>query len=319
MKKVLKVLAWLVGIIVLLIIAAVAFFSFKPLPTYEVNAPDLQVDIDSASVARGAYLASMSCALCHKGEDGKLSGRLLEDGAFGVVHSTNITQDENAGIASYSDGELAFLLRTGIRKDGKMTNPMMNRYPNMSDEDLQDIIAFLRSEESIVQASDNVEPASKPSLLAKILMTLAIKPLPYPDEAKTAPPTSDQVAHGKYVSTALINCFHCHSATFEEANDLVPEESVGYFGGGNKVIDVWGDDGTVLSSNITAHPDFGIGNWTAAEFEQAVRFGQGKDGVALSSAMPTFSPMSSEDVQAIFAYLQTIPIIDNDISTMTVE
>ncbi|MCB0565707.1 MAG: hypothetical protein KDD01_15155 [Phaeodactylibacter sp.] len=61
------------------------------------------------------------------------------------------------------------------------------------------------------------------------------------------------------------------------------------------------------SANLTAHPEHGVGGWTEKQFIQAVRFGQSKDGMGCSTAMPKFTSMAGEDVSAILAYLQTAP------------
>jgi cytochrome c1 len=108
----------------------------------------------------------------------------------------------------------------------------------------------------------------------------------------------------------VFDCFKCHSASFETNNDLEPSLSKGYYGGGNPIA---GYDGQItLSANLTPHPEYGLGNWTLAEFSRAVRSGQRPDGTALSDAMPPFASFSEEEVAAIWAFLQTVPVLDND-------
>jgi mono/diheme cytochrome c family protein len=178
------------------------------------------------------------------------------------------------------------------------------------------VIAYLKSDARLVAPSDEQQPPIQPTLLGKILMNLAVKPLTYPNEPISAPPTSDQVAHGKYMSTAVIHCYHCHSAGYELVNDLSPEASQGFMGGGTPAENMVEHGEKVLSSNITPHPEYGIGNWTADQFAKAVRYGQSADGQSLSPAMPRFTNMSEEDAKAIFAYLQTIPALENDIQAL---
>lgn len=51
-------------------------------------------------------------------ETGKVTGRFLQEtpAEFGQIYSRNITSHPEKGIGSWTDGELAFLLRTGIRR-----------------------------------------------------------------------------------------------------------------------------------------------------------------------------------------------------------
>ena len=60
---------------------------------------------------------------------------------FGVIYSKNITKDPEHGIGKWTDGELLYLLRTGIKPDGRFL-PVMAKLQKMSDEDIQSIVAF---------------------------------------------------------------------------------------------------------------------------------------------------------------------------------
>lgn len=312
MKKALKIFGILIGIVVLLIVGVAAFFNFRGVPTYEVKAPDLTVEPDSARIARGEYLASQTCTVCHMGEDGKLSGGLMEkDEDFGTWYAGNITQHPESSLAPYSDGELAYLLRTGLKRNGKVA-PFMMHFNYLSDEDLYSIIAYLRSDNRLVQPSAIVQPPNEPTLLSKIVMSMAFKPLPYSEEAISAPSEDDKVAYGKYLATAAFQCYACHSASFETNDPGNPENSVGFFAGGNPIAETPGSETIVYSANLTMHPEHGLGQWTEEQFAQAVRFGQHPDGPGLSPRMPKYTLLTDEDVSAIWSYLQTIPVSDNN-------
>ncbi|WP_156116531.1 cytochrome c [Massilia sp. 9096] len=62
--------------------------------------------------------------------------------------------------------------------------------------------------------------------------------------------------------------------------------------------------GTVYSSNITPDKAHGIGDYTLADFDQALRHGVRKDGVSLYPAMPypSYAKLQPADVQALYAY-----------------
>lgn len=215
------------------------------------------------------------------------------------------------GIADYTDGEIAYLLRTGIRKDGQYVPPWMPKFPNLSDEDIYGIIAFLRSDNPMVQASDNTPPPIRPNFLAKMLARFVLKPFPYPDHSIVAPSKSDKVAYGRYVATAKFDCYSCHSASFQKVNIMYPEKSAGYFGGGNKLYDK--DLNPVFSANLTMDPETGLGKWTEEQFIRAVKYGQRPDNTPIRYPMVPFALLTDEGVSDIWAYLKTIPVIHNKV------
>jgi mono/diheme cytochrome c family protein len=69
--------------------------------------------------------------------------------------------------------------------------------------------------------------------------------------------------------------------------------------------------GTVYSPNITPDPESGIGGWSEAEFERALRKGIGRHGEHLYPVFPYpyFTKISDADVAALFAYLRAIPAV----------
>ena len=157
------------------------------------------------------------------------------ESAFGEMWSANITNHPDA-LGKYTDGEIAYLLRTGIQKDGRL-NPFM-LFPNLTDEDLGAVIAYLRSDNASTTPSPVKQKSPDYSFLAKALFKLgAIKPFPYEGEPIVAPPKNDKVAYGKYLATSVFVCAECHSQSFETFDYADPEKSPGFFGGGNPVED----------------------------------------------------------------------------------
>ncbi|MDF3885363.1 c-type cytochrome [Cupriavidus basilensis] len=63
--------------------------------------------------------------------------------------------------------------------------------------------------------------------------------------------------------------------------------------------------GTIYSTNITPDVETGIGNWSYAAFERAMRQGIHRDGRHLYPAFPytAFAKVSDGDLQALYAYL----------------
>ncbi len=215
MKKLLKILGAILASLTLIVAALVLYINFKSLPTYENHAPDLTVKLDSSSIAEGQKIATMLCAHCHSSKDGKLGGGLMEKSALGDIYAPNITQHPKYGITDYTDGELAYLLRTGIRNNGEYAPPWMTKLPHLSDQDIHNIIAFLRSDHPMVEASENNPPATEYSFLGKFLLTIGIaQPLPYPNKEIKAPSPQNKVAFGKYLAVAKYDCFRKVSRKF---------------------------------------------------------------------------------------------------------
>ncbi|MCF8245860.1 MAG: cytochrome c [Saprospiraceae bacterium] len=316
MKKVLKIVGWALAVVAILLAIAAAAIHFGGIPSYEVKAPDLQVQGDSAMVAEGKRHASMVCNQCHMAENGKLEGQYMKDlpEMFGKVWTANITKDPEYGAGRYSDGEIAFLLRTGIKRDGRYAPPWMPKFPHLSDHDLHSVIAYLRSNEPETEASQKVHPASQPSFFTKFLCRVAFKPLPFPSAPIVAPPITDKVAYGKYLSTAKVDCYGCHSTSFETMNMMEPDKTPGYFSGGNPMPDL--DGNIVFTRNLTPDKETGIGNWTEEQFVKAVKFGQRPNGQIIRYPMVPHGALSDEEVSTIWAYLQTIPAIKNDVDKL---
>lgn len=69
--------------------------------------------------------------------------------------------------------------------------------------------------------------------------------------------------------------------------------------------------GTIYSSNITPDPDTGIGRWSEAAFNRAMRAGVSRDGSHLYPAFPFdhFTRVSDADNKALYAFLMTRPAV----------
>lgn len=313
MKKALKIFGILFAAVAAIIALVAAWVQLTPMPTYEVKPPQVVIPTDSATLERGKKVAELVCAHCHLGEDGKMSGRLFSQASdpFGEMWASNITQHPTKGaMGRYSDGELAYLIRTGVNREGRVVGYMMC-HTQMSDEDLGAVIAYLRSDAPMMQPSEAEHPAPEylNSFMARALIKFGVfKPLPYDGQPKSAPSMTDQVAYGRYLATDIYECGVCHSASFETFDMITPEKSPNFMGGGNPVPDH--DFNLAASANITPSKDYGIGAWTKEQFSAAVRTGQRPDGTILKPNMPRFAPLNEQEIDAIWAYIQTVPVID---------
>jgi alcohol dehydrogenase (quinone), cytochrome c subunit len=97
------------------------------------------------------------------------------------------------------------------------------------------------------------------------------------------------VARGAYLAKAG-DCVACHSAPKGKP-----------FAGG---LPMSTPMGKIYATNITPDPDTGIGTWSEADFDKALREGVSKDGHNLYPAMPytSYAKVRDDDVKALYAY-----------------
>ncbi|MEI8170835.1 MAG: cytochrome c, partial [Rhodoferax sp.] len=104
-------------------------------------------------------------------------------------------------------------------------------------------------------------------------------------------PSADLLKRGEYVSR-LGDCIACHTAAGGKP-----------MAGGLALSTPFG---MIYSTNITPDASTGIGNYSFAQFDQAMRKGVAADGHNLYPAMPfpSYAKLTSDDMQALFAYLK---------------
>jgi mono/diheme cytochrome c family protein len=70
--------------------------------------------------------------------------------------------------------------------------------------------------------------------------------------------------------------------------------------------------GAFVAPNVSSHPDDGIGDWTAAEFANAMLRGVSPDGRHYYPSFPytSFTRMETADVADLWAFLQTLPAVE---------
>ena len=311
MKKALKVVAYILAAVVVVLGSAALYISMMGIPTYQPGSVPLVAERTPERLARGKQLVALLCQDCHtSSETQAMTGQRMSDvpPEFGVIYSANITQDRTYGIGSWTDGQLAYFLRTGVLKDGRYVPPVMPKYPNMSDEDILSIIAFLRSDDRRVLPLPVADSACRYTFLVKVLTRVAFAPYPYPVAAIAGPDTTNTVAWGKYL-VANCGCYSCHSADFTKLDEFTPEKSEGYMGGGNHLFDINGVE--VFVPNLTPDHSTGIGNWTREQFTFALLDGFRPDGTVLRAPMPFWGQLREAEAGAMYDYLRTLPVISN--------
>lgn len=262
----------------------------------------------AALLARGKYLVygPSHCFNCHgdpdwsnngmvrRGTEGQ--GRVLTPDETLValpyrVVAPNLTPDRETGAGTWTDEQFKRALRQGIGHDGRTLFPAMP-YANfhyLSDEDIESIIAYLRSLPPIHH------PLPKTSLPPQVAATL--KPLP-PQPSDYKPDLSTPVARGAYVAH-FGNCSACHTPQDEHGQ---PIQSL-YLSGGRWFVRPFG---RFASANITPDPS-GIAYYTREDFIRVIRTGR-VGARELKPLMPWvwIRNLNNNDLSDLFAYLRSI-------------
>ncbi|MFL5333998.1 MAG: c-type cytochrome [Geminicoccaceae bacterium] len=117
--------------------------------------------------------------------------------------------------------------------------------------------------------------------------------------ALVAAPAAARADDGELARGELIfhigGCTNCHTA-----------KNGALLAGGDAIASPYGN---FYAPNITPDPETGIGGWTQAQFDQAMREGRDPDGWPLYPAFPymSYTHLTDEDLAALKTYLDTLP------------
>lgn len=314
-----RILKWLVSIIVVVVGGGLAFLALRPVNMRA--APAMTVERTPERVARGKHLFGVcGCIACHSAldetrfgfpplENGLAKGRSIPE-LPGTIAAPNLTSDPETGAARYTDGQLIRAIREGIGHDDRVLFPMMpySEYRAMSDEDVQSVVAYIRT----------LPPIRNPLPPSKVMfpVNLFIKSLPQTVESVPSVDRSNPQKYGEYI-TKVNGCYFCHTPF--EKNELITGKALS----GGHVFEI-GKDARVVTANLTPDTETGLGKWTEqqfldkfAEYKDYAANGPPKIDLPHNTVMPwlQLSATPAEDLKAIFAYLRSVPAIHNAVVT----
>jgi mono/diheme cytochrome c family protein len=244
---------------------------------YEVPRVALSIPIDAESIAEGRRLAVVRGCFggCH-GKDGE-GEVLFDEPLIARLVAPNLT----AAVRTYSDAQLAAIIRAGIRPDGHSVFVMPSRaFAGLTDEDLGRILAFLRSvpERSGPGPSISLGPLGRIGVATGKFKTegqLIAETVPPPEVAGEEP------AFGRYLARTI--CAHCHGT------------------------DLRGDSNPSFTSPtlrvVAAYP--------AEAFTQLLRTGVALGGREVKTmgavAREETSQLNDVEIAALYSYLHAMP------------
>ncbi|MGA9120108.1 MAG: c-type cytochrome [Bacteroidota bacterium] len=241
-----------------------------------------------ASIAAGKLVYDkLQCADCH-GTDGAGSGAVahdFQDDLGNPISAANLTEPWTFHGGSKA-GDVYMRFRTGL--DG---TPMPSYVGSASDQEMWDLANYVSSiGRTPVWSMNEAELSSyyvKKSGIAK----------------------SDPIHWGKYLVDGL-GCAHCHTP-FDEKGEYYAQLK---FAGGQE----WslGPYGKIVSYNLTSDSTTGLGGWSDDQIKLVLKKGTRRDGSRmLPFPMPwtAYSALEEKDLDAIIAYLRSIPPVSNPI------
>jgi hypothetical protein len=137
------------------------------------------------------------------------------------------------------------------------------------------------------------------------------KPAVAPPLAIRVEMTPERIERGRFLFQKMADCEGCHSE--RDFTRFGGPVTPGGLGKGFVFPAELGLPGTVVAPNLTPDMETGLGQWTDGEKIRAIREGISRDGRVLFPMMPYtyFRRMSDEDVQAVVAYLNSLPPVRN--------
>jgi mono/diheme cytochrome c family protein len=256
---------------------------------YDAPLREVPVASDSATLARGAHLATAvgKCVDCHSADfGGKV---IIDDPALGRIGASNLTSGRGGVLQHYTNAQLARAIRHGITRDGRGALIMpSDDWVTLADEDVGAIISYIRSLPAVDReiASTLLRPIGRTLLAVGQLPIIPAARIDHSIRASAVMPVDSSVAYGKYMAD-VGGCTGCHGPGLS----------------GGKIPGTPPD--FKPASNLT--PD-GIGRLTDAQLESVLRTGRRPDDSEVDAFMPWryTALLTPVEMRALIKYLRTV-------------
>jgi mono/diheme cytochrome c family protein len=249
---------------------------------------DLSAAALTRAIARGEHLVKtrVACDGCHGPDFGGKT--IIDQTLVGYWAAPNLTTGNGSVTKGFSPADWDRAVRHGVRHTGESSSMPTDDFVNLSDHELSDIIAYIRSRPPV----DRVISPVRVGPLFAFVVAFGSDSLPAfrTDHQKPHPLEPPVEAASVELGAHIVQvCRGCHGSNLS----------------GGKVA---GDPNMPIVGNITPH-ETGLKGWTEADFLRALREGKRKDGTDLKPEMPwkVYGQMNDVELKAIWAYLQTVP------------
>ncbi len=256
------------------------------------GAVDLEAIALERAIARGKHLVESRfiCIECHGADFG--GGVMVDDPAMGSLLGPNLTSGAGSITTGYSMTDWDRIVRHGIRRDGRPAVMPSEDFVGMSDRELSDIVAYVRSRPPV----DRAVPRSTLGPIGKLLLAtgkwhLSVDMLDdhHASHRREPPETGETVEFGAHLARV---CTGCHRENFE----------------GGRIAQ--GPPSWAPAKNLTPHAE-GLAGWSYEQFEAVMREGRLPDGSSVKEPMTLLTPygkrMTQTELRALFRYLTSLP------------
>ncbi|MDH5276535.1 MAG: cytochrome c [Gammaproteobacteria bacterium] len=259
----------------------------------------------ATSIERGRYLVHAGgCLTCHTADRPDAiplaGGRALKT-SFGTFYAPNLTPDPETGLGRWTAADVSRALREGVAPDGSYYYPVFPypSYTGLTDNDVTDITAYLRSLAPVRQATPEHE---LPWYLASRLVMFGWNVLNFRAQRFMADTSRDDAWNrGAYLVRHLGHCGECHT----------PRNALGGLDRDRELAgNPAGADGKAVP-DITQDPDTGIGRWSTDDIVFLLETGLLPDGDFAGSLMSAViddntGKLTAADRLAIASYLKSV-------------
>ncbi|MFT3922213.1 MAG: c-type cytochrome [Myxococcales bacterium] len=257
-------------------------------PLAGVDLPGIALE---RAIARGKHLveARYACGACHGANFA--GGVMIDNGAIGTIRGANLTSGKGGLPANYAVADWDRIVRHGIKPDGSPAVMPSEDFFAMTDQELSDVIAYLRSQPSV----DAEVPKPTFGPVGTVLLAVGKFPLAayklgdhQRPHAKQAPDAANTPEFGAHLAAI---CTGCHRENLAGGPML------------------FGPPDWPAAANLTHH-EAGLSSWSFDDFERALVHGKSKDGRALrppmSEVVPATRAMTATERKALWTYLASV-------------
>ena len=294
---------YLLGLLLLAIVAAVAIWLFIANRNPDLDQPSTPPADAAQQIARGEYLARIgNCMSCHTARGGHpyAGGRAVPT-PFGDIYASNLTPDKQTGIGDWNSDDFWRAMHNGRSKDGSLLYPAFpyTSFTKVTRADSDAIFAWLQTLPSVNQ--ENRPPELRSPYENRWLLyawrALYFRPGQYAND------DSRSVAwnRGAYLAQGLGHCAACHSTR----NNFGGIDEKAELGGGMIPILNW------YAPPLNGDRKDGLGAWEiehiAAFMQTGITPQRAATGPMAEVVASSLQHLTNDDARAIAGYLQSLP------------